>query len=125
MSFKTLQEAFDTTIEKLRNQGRRCMNQDGSNCVYGNGCLHCAIGFYLPAKLMDEDCGFSDLMNQFPELEELFDITDTDWDISVQFWGKIQEAHDESLTPGELNYRLEEMAEDFSLKSHEPFTEWE
>ena len=52
---KTLPEVANEVLGKLVEQGKRCINDEGS-CLYGEGQTHCAIGWLLPednAELME------------------------------------------------------------------------
>ena len=67
--FRTAQEACDYSVQKLVEQGKRCMN-DGT-CAYGDGQgNHCAIGWLLDPdnkELMNYDESVQDVVEDFPD----------------------------------------------------------
>ena len=88
--FKTAQEACDYSVQKLVEQGKRCMN-DGT-CAYGDGQgNHCAIGWLLDPDnkaLMNYDESVQEVVDEFQD-----DVPQIIKD-HVCLFGDLQKFHD-------------------------------
>ena len=114
---KTLQEAFDTVLEGLREQAKR--SEDGGVCAYRSyqddgTCLKCGIGFLIDDVFIDET--MNELRVIAPEVK--LRLEKSGYPVSREysdFYIKIQDIHDlYSLTSWEGKFK--ELAEKWDLE---------
>lgn len=120
--FSSLQEAFDSTVNKLAKQGKKAYDK-GHGCKYltsdGN---KCAIGVHIPdghsGQLFRGGVGV--LIEEFSDLNEILAIGGTKLYFgcyTLNFWGDIQFSHDTSDTLEDLKRNLSAIAKRYYLKS--------
>ena len=108
------------TIESMkdmirnRNNDHKCMNYDGSICIYHNYANdnHCAVGVFIPdeIKLDDPECGSNSLFRTQPELLDYMPL-------AAEGMHKLQLIHDGS-DPGEsIHDRLFSWIDEFCFEA--------
>jgi len=111
----TLQDAFDTVVRHLAQQGQRSVHRsphgDGLCRYRGPHGRKCAIGIFIP------DSHYDGAMEELP-VEDVM-IRDYRIDIThpslTQLLSHLQGAHDRSATPGDVQRALSEVAGAFKL----------
>ncbi len=74
---KTISQVVHEVMEKLVQQGKRCMSGETGQCMYGDGeGNHCAIGWLLP----EDD---STLMSFTGGIDNLVEISNSDADYTL------------------------------------------
>lgn len=132
MSFKSYQEAFDQTVERLAKQGSRALSRSQNACQYrtSTGAM-CAVGINLSDKnlnrVADIVCAISGLMESYPEIIDDLKIEGKrGYDVEV-FWSKMQGAHDSAHDVTTVKNNFKAAAQLFNLDPAkvELFTTWE
>ena len=89
--FNTAQEVCDYSVQKIVEQGKRCM--DDGICLYGDGQgNHCGIGWLLDPdnkELMNYNRGVQDVVDDFPN-----DVPEVIKD-NIDLFYKLQRFHDQ------------------------------
>ena len=111
---KDTQEAFDTIVTHLRQQGERAVTEDdGGNrvCRYHHGGLKCGVGCLIPLDLYlpeFENKGVDRLLHDYSSIEQLFQ------NVPPAFLINMQEIHD--LTdPNSWEYAFKGIAKKYHL----------
>lgn len=99
--FNSTQEAFDTVIKFMRNQGHPA--QDGSVCMYlaGDGVSKCAVGCVLTDEELDNIRSQGDMSEPVSEVLSYcpsLEIKGLTYSEDLEFWEEMQEIHDHVIS---------------------------
>lgn len=120
MAFETYQEAFDTTMEKLAEQGclATVIKPSGNRvCAYTTpDGYRCGVGIHFPPYALEQAEGkrvmvlfdiHSELIGETLHVDESFSLREL-----RSFWKSVQSVHDNtSRDPVSLDYALKLLAE--------------
>lgn len=110
-TFRTPQEIFDLVWNGLKAQGFKQSLGVGQNCAYrGVDGMKCAIGHCI-----DDGDYCETLEGKSAEDHPVLKAARINPETDIYFADALQRAHDESVHPETMKYRLRGLANDFNL----------
>lgn len=124
--FKTYQEAFDSTVEKLAKQGRRALIKEDECAYRTESGLACGVGCHIPDghPALRSRMNVNELINEYPEVSSFLGIEEDA--AFILFWEHVQLAHDQADSVESVILRFTQVANRWNLNSEsvKKFVTW-